>query len=256
MKKGNFTQSVTRFKNKSKNIQPVIIETDLVDSLIGDEKDKAPSIAAVNEGLDGKVNAQLFSTGKNKIYCARPNNPNSYYDMDSKPWLDCIPVYTNVESNIVPNASVYGQATIVVVDPKHPFQSANKHYVDEEIAKMEVLLGALIKSVEVEGYQAGWTVPEGALSSFYFPSTEVEYTTGDYDTPETAMTHINTLYFYDENFSLLGSEAAISDMYYEIPSGTTHIGNDFNDIMGELDPPFNYMAATPCRLTFMIKVGV
>jgi hypothetical protein len=225
--------------------------------LIGDEKNKAPSVAAVNEGLDGKVNAQLFSNGKNKIYCARPNNPNSYYDIDSKPWLNCIPVYANVESNITPNTSVYGQATIVVVDPKHPFQSANKRYVDEEIAKMKTLLGALIKSVEVGGHQRGWTVPEGVLPNFYFPSTEVTYTTGDdYENPETATTYINTLYFYDENFSLLGSEAAISGTYYEMPSGTVRIGNDFDELIERLDPPFNYMVATPCRLTFMVKVGV
>lgn len=55
MKKGNFTQSVTSFKNKSKNIQPVVIETDLVNSLIGNEETKAPSVAAVNAGLKEKI---------------------------------------------------------------------------------------------------------------------------------------------------------------------------------------------------------
>ena len=62
MKKGNFTQSVTSFKNKSKSIQPVVIDTDLVDSLIGDEKDKAPTVAAVNTGLREKITEEQAKT--------------------------------------------------------------------------------------------------------------------------------------------------------------------------------------------------
>ena len=55
MKKGNFTQSVTNFKNKSTSAVPVIVDVKLVNSLIGNEEDKAPSVAAVNAGLEGKI---------------------------------------------------------------------------------------------------------------------------------------------------------------------------------------------------------
>lgn len=133
---------------------------------------------------------------------------------------------------------------------------STKEYVDEEITKVEALLGALIKSVEVEGHGGGWVVPEGVLPYFYFPSTEVEYSTGDYENHETATTHIYMLYFYDANFSLLGSEAAMSDTYYGIPIGTVRIGHDFEEQIDSLDPPHNYMAVTPCKLTFMVKVGI
>lgn len=252
MKKGNFTQSVTSFKNKSSNIQPVIIETDLVDSLIGDEKDKAPTVAAVNEGLDGKVKAQSFSSGKNRLYCAKANNPNSYYEIDSKPWLDCIPVYTNVESNITPNSSIFGQATIVVAGPKYPFQSANKRYVDEEITKAS---GIAVMSIEVVGNGFnGVSVSAGTLPHFYLVSNSFEYST-DGNGGGLKSANYSILTFYDESDNSLGSVQATPNTFYEMPSGTVRIMTDAYEIaesMGDWD--IFVIKVSP--ITFMVKVGV
>lgn len=55
MKKGKFSQSVTKFSSKSNSVVPVVIDVELVDSLIGNEVDKAPSVAAVNLGLLDKI---------------------------------------------------------------------------------------------------------------------------------------------------------------------------------------------------------
>lgn len=125
----------------------------------------------VKDRVAKKVNAQFFFGGKNRLYCARPNDPNSYREIDSKPWLDCIPVYTDVESNIAPSASVYGQATIVVVDPKHPYQAANKRYVEgkvdpikEDVELLKDLSAGVLYDIEtVESTDNPVTVPSNAL---------------------------------------------------------------------------------------------
>lgn len=55
MKKGKFSQSITKFSGKSDSVIPVIIDVELVNSLIGDEENKAPSVAAVNKALLEKI---------------------------------------------------------------------------------------------------------------------------------------------------------------------------------------------------------
>lgn len=195
--------------------------------------------------VDGKLDMVSNTYTYHRVYAIKPDGTQTRLVAGTVVAADAL-VQRGADSQInVPSV------------PTGPNNATSRKYVDEEIAKMEALLGETIKIVEVQGFETGWGVPEGALPNFYFPSTEVEYPTGyNYENPETATTHINTLYFYDGNGGLLGSEAAISGTYYVMPSGTVRIGNDFDKQMGSLDPPYNYMPAKPCKLTFMIKVGV
>lgn len=155
------------------------------------EDNDAANRKFVEDGLAGKVSAQKFTSGKNRMYCARPNNPNSYYEMDSKPWLDCIPVYTDIESNITPNASPYGQATIVVADPKHPYQAANRRFVERTVAPLQrdvntliqVSAGVLYQEESLEDVSPVLGIPEGWMSAITLdmlgPSISTRYTTSD-----------------------------------------------------------------------------
>ncbi len=135
------------------------------------EDDDTANKEFVETALANKVNVQFFETGKNRLYCARAGNPNGYYELDSKPWIDCIPVYTNVESNITPSTSVWGQATIVVVDPKKPYQAANMRYVDgkvgpiaNDVAILFDALGGATEYSSVDSKDNPVTVPSNVFS--------------------------------------------------------------------------------------------
>ena len=132
MEKGKFSQNTTRFKDKSKNIQPVVINTELVNSLIGGETNKAPSVAAVNEGLAGKLDATLPSEVTTEYaYMISPYG-NSIRRMSGvENTQGNIPSYRRVDET---NRGDQG-GTINVTTPKYPYNAANMKYVDDGLAK-------------------------------------------------------------------------------------------------------------------------
>lgn len=219
-------------------------------------KSKAPSVQAVNEGLAEKAEVQKFTSGKNRMYCARPNNPNSYYELDNKPWMNCIPVYTNVESNITPNTSKYGQATIVVASPKHPYQSANMKYVDDTAAAIRAELGKHVFTVFQWSYDnQGWYVPHGALPIFYLETTLLEYSyvVDDVCAENFAKANFTKLTFLDENNNILDTKPATSQTFYEMPSGTAKIHH--NGVYLDYNPPWDSCVMRLTDLKFQVKVG-
>lgn len=227
-----------------------------VNTLEGYDTDKAPSVQAVNEGLAEKAEVQKFTSGKNRMYCARPNNPNSYYELDSKPWMNCIPVYTNVESNITPNTSKYGQATIVVASPKHPYQSANMKYVDDTAAAIRAELGRFVKTIEVGAdYYRRYNIPTGALPFFYIGSTEFEYSIdgGGYETVTGNFTQIE--FFAEDGYTSLGAQRVTPGSFYNIPEGAFWIGTNAASVAEEGGWDIMYLELNAAIL-FQVKGSV
>ena len=237
------------------------VDSKIVTNLTGNEIDKAPSVKLVKDRLSEKVTAQKFVSGKSRMYCARANNPNSYYELDSKPWLDCIPVYTNVESNIVPNTSQYGQATIIVVDPKYRYQSSNKGYVDDAVDPIKrkvtnvqaAVEGKLYTTQEEYLYSNTMDIPSGALPYFYCEQPIiVSFYTYDFSYGESVVA--KTIQFLDQKMEVIKTVPISS--YMEIPEGAKTLAVNIEELREENpDLPFDHCYPSGSRIIFQVKVG-
>lgn len=127
MKKQDFTQSVTHFKPKSKTVQPVIIQPELVESLIGNETDKAPSVKAVNDALEDKVSKFATKPSSYAVYGMDTAGNDLQVLLDSKNVNQRVPMYSTNSGHGQYDRGGFINTTI----PVYPYHCANKAYVDE-----------------------------------------------------------------------------------------------------------------------------
>ena len=230
MKKGNFTQSVTNFKNKSKNVQPVVVEVDLVDSLVGDEKDKAPTIAAVNAGLKGKVSV-AGASANHRLYGVTNLGEAEMFTVNAGNTINVIPKFTR--SDLIGDKDSGG--TFAVTTPTKKYHPANKKYVDDRISPIEERIGQIVSPVELSSTWGSYELPQFTFQDFYVKSTDFEYTsTINWETGEQVRksSTYDMMYFEDEIGNVLSSIFVKPNSYYTMPKGTKTIRTDASDVAG------------------------
>lgn len=222
----------------------------------GESESVVMSQKATTDALAEKVTVQRFAQGKNRMYCARANNPSSYYEMDSKPYIDCIPVYTDIESEITPHTSKWGQATIIVVDPKYPYQSANKRYVDAKTIALEQgiynALGVTYTIYEDTSAEPATDVPTGVLPYAYVESLGKVVIHYDDGTTKEGIQITELMLFSEETTETYQNPT--DQMYIELPNGCYSLMYNFV-LTTEESEGLSYIEIEGKKIVYQVKVG-
>lgn len=253
MEKGKFSQNTTRFKDKSKNVQPVVIKIDLVNSLIGNEEDAAPSVKAVNTGLAGKVSTRTFTSGVDYLYMAKGDGTQGVRGTKSFNENGFIPQYC------LPTAAFGNSdkgATLVVTTPTQLYHCANKKYVDDNIEPIIETIGGVVETVTVNGsYGSMIEIPTGALSNVYIQS--LEFTALNADGSVAYQDSSNSIEFIDANYNTLTSMSVFAESYIEIPEGAVRMFFNCGEVVSESGVEWDYCAIdmSYTSIIFQVKRG-
>lgn len=206
---------------------------EIVNTLAGDEADKAPSVKAVNEGLAEKQDKLPFDTYK---------TTRAVYGRDKYGTIIEIPSagYGNYSGHLVQYASVSveeksdSKGTITVTEPRFALQAANKQYVDDSIADITSQLGSCIKTDTVYGDRGygGYPVPDNAYPTVYFSDPSFAAINADGETAYVG--RATKLIFRDLNGGVLGYED-IEDYtnpscFVVLPEGTKTIAFNIEEL--------------------------
>ena len=214
---------------------------ELAPDLSGNDTDKAPSVAAVNEGLEGKLDKKTTPTTGTFAYAFNKNGSIAQeITFTAKEWTI---------------AQYRTGGRLRVADPNLETDAANKKYVDEAIeALQEDIGGGNTELKAVTGhYVEGYYVPEGALPNFYLETTDFEYST-DGSGGGMYPVKFTLLQFYDASGGYIESVEAKPNSYYTMPSGTAKIvtnASEFVD-MGDDDNPDNNYDAYNVNMPYLV----
>ena len=234
-------------------------DIELADTLDGNDTDKAPSVKAVNDGLEGKLAMVAKAESFEQVYVVDTNGKQKMVYAYSGNKNGNIAKFTSKTSNV--GDKNYGSGVLITDEPSKPYHCANKKYVDDEIAKSaEALrdeLGTTIQTVERGGGKYdGWDVPNGALPYIYLETTEFTY---DDVNGGVSTANFTTLTFYGTGDVFISSIRVDGGAFLEMPHGTTRIMHnavDMND-GGELDPAHDIMGGGDMympKITFQVEV--
>lgn len=223
-------------------------DAEIIPTLAGNEPDKAPSVQAVNEGLDRKLD---------KIETAYTYMRAYVVDKDGTAKM--VSVTDAVAGDVIVQRKVGGQIW-VPEDPNYKNSATSKKYVDDTAAAIRAELGKQVFTVSQGSYShLGWYVPNGALPNFYLETTLFEYSyevDGVYG-ENFAKANFTQLTFLGENNNVLGTENATPQTFYKMPSGTVEIRSNAIELASEAsrNPPWDSTGLILPDLKFQVKVG-
>lgn len=212
----------------------------LAEDLSGNDTDKAPSVAAVNDGLAGKVDASGQGITIVTAY-GRDTKDNQIHIGVSEKASSATAYRTVVVPRFVSTTDTSGDyldsknpATVNVCLPGKPYNCAPKKYVDDITAPLKrdvaniqaAALGKIYTTQEYWVSSVSFDILEGTLPNFYCGDITIYF--NSWDGSETASALAETITFYGSNGAI--STVPISQRYIEIPEGATQIGIDYSDI--------------------------
>lgn len=204
---------------------------EIVNTLEGNDEDKAPSVAAVNEGLDGKLDivteAKSFeqvyvvdTSGRQKMIYAYSGNKNGN-----------IAKFTSKTSSV--GDKNYDSGVLITDVPTKPYHCANKKYVDDNIATITSQLGSYIKTVTHYGGReyGGFPVPDNAYPTVYLSDPTFAAINAD---GESVYTGRATKLIFKNGNEVLGTED-IEDYtnpscFVTLPEGTKTIALNIDEL--------------------------
>ena len=205
----------------------------LAQALDGNEEDKAPSVKAVNEGLEGKVDMPTYAkadcllatdvkdetTGRFKTKILTHNGSGTSAHIAkflnasiASAWLDKKPDFT------------LGGA-----DPIYPIQYTTKRYVDNKYRDLEHsvynALGVLYTFESIKLRSPYNEIPVGALSIAYLESIGGVnvYSNANGDRVLVGTTDIVAIHINGANSERLGTYDPTAPQYIELPAGAVSI---------------------------------
>lgn len=192
----------------------------LVQTLTNNEIDKAPSVAAVNVGLAGKVNVAGASKN-NRVYGVTNAGEETTFVLNGGNSINGIPRFTR--SDLVGDTDSGG--TFAVTTPTKQYHPANKKYVDKAVATVQGQLDTLGIFYEVvKAYSTGTIfieIPMGAMATAYIESGE--FSAYNVDGTLVYAGTANNLTFIDENWSDFSSASFTAPDYIQIPENARQI---------------------------------
>lgn len=233
---------------KQEDFDKLKAKVELAPTLAGNEPDKAPSVQAVNEGLDKKLDKIETADTYMRAYVVGKDGTQK-----------TVSVTDAVVGEVVVQRKVGGQVW-VPEDPNYKNSATSKKYVDDTAAAIRAELGKQVFTVSQGSYShLGWYVPNGALPNFYLETTLFEYSyevDGVYG-ENFAKANFTQLTFLGENNNVLGTEDATPQTFYKMPSGTVKIRSNAIELASEAsrNPPWDNTGLIHPDLKFQVKVG-
>ena len=203
---------------------------EIVNTLENNETDKAPSVAAVNEGLAGKLDKVTHpKDGKSYVYALNYDGTNKVFQTSLNATAGNIAMY-GATSNTGKSVC---KGTIGVAEPVEPYQAANKMYVDEKVDAITSQLGGFIGTKTVYGDRAegGFPVPDNAYPTVYLSDPTFAAINAD---GESVYTGRATKLIFKNGNDVLGTED-ITDYtnpscFVTLPEGTNTIALNIEEL--------------------------
>lgn len=240
---------------------------ELADTLNNDDTDKAPSVHAVNVGLDGmQLSASMDDDFKFTVSLL-----NAKDEVISMQEID-LPFGEMIKSGKVSDDGdkiiltlKNGQTIEFGVEPivdglatKEELE-VNKIFVEDSLAPIKrdvaniqaAALGKLYTTREEWVSSVLFNILEGTLPHFYCGDITIYF--NSHDGSVSASAQAETITFYDSGNASI-STVPISQRYIEIPEGATKIGVDYSDIANANEYPVDYVY-TFGQMIFQVKVS-
>lgn len=130
-------------------------ESSIASTLSDNDTDKAPSVAAVNKGLDGKVDV---TTEAWKLYGTKAGGKKGNFSVSVGPFDGAVPMYGNTKLETIPA----GSGCLNTPIPQYDYQCANKKYVDDGLTTIREAMPSSMQKTETYAYDVA--VEHGRVS--------------------------------------------------------------------------------------------
>ena len=170
---GSYTKNCASFKVRTRNRPADYIYTETIvkevftQTLEGNEEDKAPSVKAVNDALDGKLNKIISKANNTRVYGINANGEQLALNLFTKNKQGYIPLYGTKDG--VSGDSDEG-GVLVTGMPEKPYQVTPKKYVDEALAGRVEKTTKALKVYGTKGLDGDGNVIHDTYDIYFVPT--------------------------------------------------------------------------------------